>query len=174
MKHIRRFLESNNTDILEYFLDLEDKYDVNLRCNSIKPYYVCIDSIKNTCDPKEIIEDVWNCIKKVRSIGEFSIRHSDYAGLHFEFIENQGWWPPSSSWPSGTKMIFAGDIELSNFDNLISKIRNNSNKYLKRTIVPDSTRSWDPNPEILRGYLRYLDGDFKISIKEISIFYETH
>jgi hypothetical protein len=72
-------------------------------------------------------------------------------------------------------MIFAGDIELSNFDNLISKIRNNSNKYLKMTIVPDSTRSWDPNPEILRGYhLRYLDSDFKISIKEISIFYETH
>ena len=77
MKHIKRFLESNNTDILEYFLDLEDDYGVNLECNSIKPYYVCIDSVKNTYDSKEIIEDVWNCIKKVRSVGDFSIEHSD-------------------------------------------------------------------------------------------------
>lgn len=89
---IRRFNESiGGEDLLEYFVDLDDKYDIHLVQDYIYFYNnelptelsieIKFDStkfVKNNYSPREIIGDVWNCISMVRAIGDFKTSGSVY------------------------------------------------------------------------------------------------
>ena len=69
MKHIRRFLESNEShlDLLEYFVDLDDKYDMHLEQDyvylmktelSIEIKFDSTKFVQNNYSPREIIGDI--------------------------------------------------------------------------------------------------------------------
>ena len=203
MKHIRRFLESNEShlDLLEYFVDLDDKYDMHLEQDyvylmktelSIEIKFDSTKFVQNNYSPREIIGDVWNCISMVRSIGDFktsgsiynrglpsSKRETIYANLDWEFFINRPGWPNKNRQarleeiPNRDKRIAIGDSDLSNFDSLMGRIREEAKINLKK-----SAKVGEFMEEVTKRDCEYLDSDFEddLVINRICIYFkhETH
>lgn len=179
MKHIKRFLESNEShlDLLEYFLDLEDKYDVNLKCMNIPStqiYFVQIDFGKKLYNPKKILSDVWNRIRMVNSIGDFTAFYtyplkdgSKYCEIRWGFEIPYSDEPDysstrqnrlmDSSWTTRSCMI-VGERELSDYNNLVSEIRSVVKSYLKSALRNQGMGDYQRLLNI--GDIEYIEGDF--------------
>lgn len=203
MKHIKRFLESNEShlDLLEYFVDLDDKYDIHLEQDYVYPMKtelsieIKFDSTKfvqNNYSPREIIGDVWNCISMVRAIGDFktsgsvynkglpsSKRDTIYAKMNWQFFidrpgsTNKNRQDRLEEIPNRDKMIAIGDSDLSDFDSLLGRIREETKISLKRYQKIGYFME-----EVTKRDFKYLDGDFEddLVINEICIYFkhETH
>lgn len=203
---IRRFNESSGgEDLLEYFVDLDDKYDIHLGQDYIYFYNnelptelsieIKFDSIKfvqNNYSPREIIGDVWNCISMVRAIGDFktsgsvynkglpsSKRDTIYAKVNWQFFidrpgsTNKNRQDRLEEIPNRDKMIAIGDSDLSDFDSLLGRIREETKISLKKYQKIGYFME-----EVTKRDFKYLDGDFEddLVINEICIYFkhETH
>lgn len=201
---IRRFNESiGGEDLLEYFVDLDDKYDIHLVQDYIYFYElptelsieIKFDStkfVKNNYSPREIIGDVWNCISMVRAIGDFktsgsvynkglpsSKRDTIYAKVNWQFFidrpgsTNKNRQDRLEEIPNRDKMIAIGDSDLSDFDSLLGRIREETKIGLKRYQKIGYFMG-----EVTKRDFKYLDGDFEddLVINEICIYFkhETH
>lgn len=200
---IRRFNESiGGEDLLEYFLDLDDKYDMHLEQDyiylmktelSIKIKFDSTKFVQNNYSPREIIGDVWNCISMVRAIGDFktsgsvynqglpsSKRDTIYANLDWEFfIDRSGWTNKNrqarlEEIPNRDKRITIGDSDLSNFDNLLARIREETKISLKRLAPAGRLKIGDFMEEVTKRDFEYLDGDFEedLIINRICIYFK--
>lgn len=177
MKHIKRFLESNEShlDLLEYFVDL-DKYNVNLKCANIPStqiYSVQIDFGKKLYNPKKILSDVWNPIRMVNSIGDFTAFYTyplkdgskyckiwwgfeipysdepDYNSTRQNRLMDSGW---------RTRSCMIGERELSDYSNLVSEIRSVVKSYLKS--ASHNQRMGNYQRLLNIGDIEYIEGDF--------------
>lgn len=186
MKHIRRFLESNEShlDLLEYFLDLEDKYEVNLRPPSwvssvsgdysIGIYFNYDNFVKKGYESKKVILDIWNCISMVKSIGEFTTSGfsggDDYAeikwGFEIPYSDDASYNSSRQNrlMDSGLRWrsCSIGDKEFSDYNNLLSKVRSVTKSYLKSTIHGPLSKRGRPDFQRLLniGDIEYIEGDF--------------
>ena len=182
MKHIRRFLESNEShlDLLEYFLDLEDKYEVNLRPPSwvssisedysIGIYFNYDNFVKKGYESKKVILDIWNCISMVKSIGEFTTSGfsggDDYAeikwGFEIPYSDDASYNSARQNrlMDSGPRWraCSIGDKEFSDYYNLLSKVRSVTKSYLRSTIHGSISRPFQRLLNI--GDIEYIEGDF--------------
>ena len=76
---IRRFNESNTSeDILEYFFDIYDKWDIELKSKDsvildgevfVQIKFDPHANLRNNYKAREIIEDLWRSISMIRSVG---------------------------------------------------------------------------------------------------------
>jgi hypothetical protein len=137
MVYIKRFesIEREELDsyLLDHFLDLDEKYDVDINCNNGKMSI----QFEQRYDPQSILEDVWNRVVRIRSLGEFTtnniwseIGHVRYGSIGY--MANI----PNLRHQLYTGEIFVGDSEISDFsvfvDSLSRYIR--SQNYKGRVI----------------------------------------
>ena len=120
--------------LLEYFLELDYKYDVTIDSKYIvdsflkDSYSVSIlfnhkSLIQKVYKSPEIVSDVWDCVRMVNSIGEFVTKKDNYCEIKWIFKV------PYLILPSvpNRKIAFIGDKEFSDFNNLIDVVRKTTN-----------------------------------------------
>lgn len=170
MKHIKKFLESTdegNLDILEYFFDIYDKWEIELKSKDsvildgevfVQIKFDPHTNLRNNYKAREIIEDLWRSISMIRSVGEFSTFRSVYASITWDFKGKI-----SEKIPLSHRRVHIGDRELSNFNNLLGSIRSETIKSLVGRFREDSVRS----------EIQYINGDFEgdLLIESIGLYF---
>jgi hypothetical protein len=151
MVYIKRFesIEREELDsyLLDHFLDLDEEYDVNMKCDNFE---VSIQFEKRY-EPRIILNDIWNRVVRIRSLGEF-VTNNVWGEFGYERYGNIKYMVSLPSFRNQlyTGEMYFGDNEIQDFsifihrlssDMILSRFYGKSTLGLMNELIIDIRRS---------------------------------
>lgn len=145
MKHIKKFrkfyegvFSKYDEDILDYFIDLDEIFDVDISCEN-GTVKIKFENIEKT---DRILKEIWDRIVRMRNIGEFQT-NPVYGGLwdgkYMEVFLKSKINQLNIILRSNNYMITLGDKDLSNIENIYDQI----GSKIRKALLVNYRREWE-------------------------------